>query len=460
MAHILLLPPEILHLIYLTLRNIDDALHLARCCKQLNHIFEYRRLAILKHIIVRCQFQHSIHANAQQQFADHNVHDPSLCYRVRLHDAISREMFTTPDPWDVGQRRAIIRRCLESTKSTSPVTWTEIVWDTVVRWGAMRVLFDLYCDASVQDSYCQSTYLYELDDNEEAVAVDDGGPLLRLSGSACSRFRALDGKQKQRAYERFYKALTTYWAKFKKLWFTRTDAYRNSEHAAEAIESMVTLMVYEPDSRSVQERLDILEVADFVSTFLGRKALQMMSSADWVAARGYDLYYDMGFTPEINWVISRRVILDHSRPGNIIELVLASQWASHGHWPLDRAAYLDRLGVMDLNHDYEDGGTMEKEMPRLVHLLEESVEQGLVGLMMASHANLLAHPEDILIRVARDWVRYRHGAWSLGARGQLFFRNEESPDELEQRIRTTAPRLGYESASRCYGPYYEIRMMI
>lgn len=57
MGSLLLLPAELLLMIFKSLENIDDALHLARTCKLLNNTFDSsHRAAIFRSIIVslRC----------------------------------------------------------------------------------------------------------------------------------------------------------------------------------------------------------------------------------------------------------------------------------------------------------------------------------------------------------------------------------------------------------------------
>ncbi|PYI08762.1 hypothetical protein BO78DRAFT_384857 [Aspergillus sclerotiicarbonarius CBS 121057] len=303
MTHIFLLPPEILLLIYLTLRNIDDALHLARCCRQINHIFESRRLEILKHII---------------ECADHHVHDSPLYYQVRLHGCTSRELYTIIGKnWRVEEHKAIVDKCYELSMASSPAVSTEIIWETVARWGAMRVLFDLYCDASVQNTYCRSIYPCDFARNDRKFIQDLGESFRHLSGQVCNRFHCLDGKQRQRAYKRFYKAITAHWKKVEQRWLTKCRVYRDAENATDAIEKYVAgFMEFESDSHSLQGRLDILEVTDFVWSFLGRKALHM--TGPWMDE--FNKSRD-----DIVWMAMSNII-EHSRPVNIIELVLMSPW--------------------------------------------------------------------------------------------------------------------------------------
>ena len=55
MSRALDLPPEIVLWVFESLDNIDDALHLARCCKYFYSIFDVTgvRLKIFKSIVVR-----------------------------------------------------------------------------------------------------------------------------------------------------------------------------------------------------------------------------------------------------------------------------------------------------------------------------------------------------------------------------------------------------------------------
>ncbi|PWY80758.1 hypothetical protein BO94DRAFT_452667, partial [Aspergillus sclerotioniger CBS 115572] len=332
---ILHLPAKPLSMIYMALSNIDDALHLARCCTYLNGVFEEQRLEIFRHII---------------QTADHHTYDPHLSNEIGLHEHFAREMYTTPEiRLDPPRRKALISDYKASRKS-SPVLSAEMVWETVVRWQAMRLLFDFYCDESVQGTYGKSAYHWEYDD--EAI-WDTRNPFPPPSGSMCQRLVSLGDKQRQRVYERFYKALTANWWVAGRRWSAKVDVYESSKQEcyvklADMAEELRHLI--NPTHR-LQEILDMVEIYDFVWSFLARKALQLTSPADWMAAwdscpihRVPHRCYHKAHDP---WVRYLKHILEYLRPPSIIELVLSAQWAARGDWRVDHEAYLRHLGAMD-----------------------------------------------------------------------------------------------------------------
>lgn len=58
---------------------------------------------------------------------------------------------------------------------------TKTIWEVVCRWQGMRLLFDLFCDASVQESYSVSMFSYMLiadgKEDREALANENVLPV-------------------------------------------------------------------------------------------------------------------------------------------------------------------------------------------------------------------------------------------------------------------------------------------
>ncbi|PYI08759.1 hypothetical protein BO78DRAFT_416355 [Aspergillus sclerotiicarbonarius CBS 121057] len=429
MVHILHLPSEILNSIYRALSNIDDALHLARCCTRLHDVFEEQRLEVLRHII---------------QTADHHTYDPHLSEEIGLHEYFAREMYTTPEiRLDPPHRKALLSAYRASIQP-SPVLSGETVWETVVRWQAMRLLFDLYCDASVQESYGQSAFRFECDGNKKIIDTDS--PFPPPSGSVCVGFGSLGTEQKQRAYERFYKALTAYWWVVEWWWSAKVDVHKDKYNDCWTRFAMAEeLRDLTNSSHAVQEYMDMVEIDDFVWSFLARKALQLTSPEEWMAAwdskpahRPLHRWCQNGHDP---WACYLPQILQYLRPSSIIELVLASQWASSGDWRVDRAAYLLHLGAMDeLYGVYEDGTQRREPAKALIHFFEEGPHVGILDLYRGTGPDRLAFPahvdlteEERMMFVA--WQVYRTEAWRWDARGRVFFQDHGSSEELLERMR-------------------------
>lgn len=77
----------------------------------------------------------------------------------------------------------------------------------------MKLLFDIYCDPFVQLRYILTLpYFYPLDESEKyAEALVHEEPLPSTFPSSQNNVSQHDTAQKQRAYQRFYRALTAHW---------------------------------------------------------------------------------------------------------------------------------------------------------------------------------------------------------------------------------------------------------
>ncbi|CAL5874618.1 uncharacterized protein PFLUO_LOCUS8915, partial [Penicillium psychrofluorescens] len=321
MGHIQNLPVEILVYVYESLDDIDDVVHLARSCKYLNYVFNplHTRLRIFSTII---------------QHAPQHAHDLELCDRIRFYGDFS-EIFYSKDAVheDTEGRKQFFADNLDLGKSSRELP-AETVWAVVCRWHAMRLLFNLYCDSSVQRSYSTSIYPYTghraVWEDRQAMGREEA--LLPPSRSCSLDFYALDAEQKQRSYQRFYKALTAHWVAFEALWLARVQDYGTAEEWDKAYDLVGSLWTDNP-ARPLKEKVDIVEVVDFVWGFLGRKPFHVSSVPSWIAGENEDLFWDKNDTEASNWLHFIREISELLRPPNIIELLLW-MWAPHSHWQI------------------------------------------------------------------------------------------------------------------------------
>ncbi|RAK95574.1 uncharacterized protein BO80DRAFT_486755 [Aspergillus ibericus CBS 121593] len=433
MGHILDLPTELLPIIYLHLNNIDDALHLARCCKRFNGVFEYHRLAILRNII---------------QNADHHVYDARLCEEIGLHEHytlhMSQTRFVSFDP----TLRRTVMNAYRASLQPSPVLPANVVWDTLVRWQAMRLLFDLYCDASVHETYSQSAFRFDQGQDDELV--DTYRPFPPPSGAVCPGFAILDHHHRQRAYERFYKALTAHWWLVERRWAIRVDVYETPEECVEAFLTLrPTMRQFVNPAHTIQEWMDLLELDDFVWNFLARRALDLTDRAAWLLAtwsrifNPVDRYRQDELAQAWGRVLPR--ILGYLRPSNIIELLLRSQWASRGDWRLNRETYLRHIGDLDAPFGVYANGDLDftEAMPQL-RFLEGAVDEALVHLSrgigpdtreVCTYTRLTVVEQQLWFL----WTTYRFDAWPEHVRGQLFFWDDRDSRQMVQRIQGAVP---------------------
>lgn len=98
----------------------------------------------------------------------------------------------------------------------------EAIWEIVCRWHTMRVLFLLYCDSSIQASFSLSAisswYDEEVEKDEEFAREM---PLPVPSGTSCEASTRMSTAQRQRSYQRFYKAVMAHWVAVEMLWFAK-----------------------------------------------------------------------------------------------------------------------------------------------------------------------------------------------------------------------------------------------
>jgi hypothetical protein len=209
MCHLLRLPIEILVYIFELLDDLDDALHLARCCRRIYRTFNpsNTRLRIFRSII---------------RNADHHALEPDLSLLVGLNGrfALYDESLV---PRGLSYRKEFFQQHL-AVRNLSAAA----IWEVVCRWHAMRLLFDFYCDTSIQTSYSQARWQA----SEERWKGED--PLPPPVGCTCDVFQELNATERQRSYQRFYKALTAHWAMVEMLWVARVAAYHSPDLRDEA----------------------------------------------------------------------------------------------------------------------------------------------------------------------------------------------------------------------------------
>ncbi|PLN74449.1 hypothetical protein BDW42DRAFT_63445 [Aspergillus taichungensis] len=400
MGWVLNLPTELIIRIFESLDDIDDALHFARCCKDLHCVFDplSARFKIFRSIIAR---------------ASHHENDIELSQRVNLYGRFSQDFYESRRiPSNPTHRKSLVSRYLNPLDSSEDVP-AEFIWDIVCRWQGMRVLYDLYCDPAVNEAYLASTFpniqTPPIPDHSEAMASEPA--LLPPAGSVCPAFVKMSQRERQKSYQRFYKAVTRHWISVESLWLVRTQFFPSEAEFDEAFERTRDAWTHNP-TRPAPEKIDIIEVVDFVWGFLGRKAFHVSSFPEWREGLGsiaYD-YRDPHETEFDNWEYFLSDILQHPRPPHLIELLLW-MWNSSG-WRLNRSGFLRRLGLLDAEEriDNDESGSTYIGSWLETATVEEDLESSFT------------HVQDV-DTFTSQWKEYRSERWPREARARVFFRN-------------------------------------
>jgi hypothetical protein len=236
----------------------------------------------------------------------------------------------------------------------------------------------------------------------------------------------VNAEQKQRSYQRFYKALTAHWTAVEALWRARAQVYTTPKHCDKSFDLVWMKWTNNPD-RPLEEKIDLVEVVDFVWGFLGRKCFPVFSVPAWLEGEREETlqdYLDDNGTVASNLPFFVQRVIQYLRPPQIIELILW-MWKPHRDQNLDQPAYLQRLGFSDVFEGIIEGedrwvGT-DTWFP--ITAVEADVENGLY--YMEDGPSLAA-----------KWEHYRRVVWPSDARAKVLFRNE-SAQELVERIMNT-----------------------
>ncbi|KAF7589385.1 hypothetical protein BBP40_004328 [Aspergillus hancockii] len=252
MSPLLRLPIEILDYIFELLDDLDNALHLARCWRLIYRTFNppNTRLRIFR-------------GNA-----DHHALKLGLFLLTRLN-----RRFALYDKSPVAQRLSYCKEFFQQHLVIQDLP-AAAIWEVACRWHAVRLHFNFYCDIAIRTPYSLSRW----EASEEGWAGED--PLPPPAGSTCDLFKQLGAREKQRSYQRFYKAPTAHWLMVEMLWVARVAAYHSPELRDDAHARIWDLCTN--TSRSLQEKIDIVEVVDFVWGFLARKYFHLPSFSIWL----------------------------------------------------------------------------------------------------------------------------------------------------------------------------------
>jgi hypothetical protein len=302
----------------------------------------------------------------------------------------------------------------------------EVVWSIVCRWHAMKVLFDLYFDSTIRPFYLQSLLPHQpwrLQTEQWVMEVAYETPMPPPSGRD---IESLQTAEKQRAYERFYRGLCSHWTTVDELWLARISRYSTSKLQFEAFDKIWALWLDHP-ARDVREKLQAVEIIEFVWGFLGRKIFRDPERlSDWLLGEDAEEEF-LDDSPSGNWMYFVHVVSQYLRPPQIIEL-LDDMWNPRSK-PFDKATYLHSSGLFDSSRKgYREAIDGDGSSPNTFYPVEYIEADGMNRLF--KHYRVEEDPEDV--NYESPWDRYKYCQWVNHLRGRALL----SPDRTQ---RTTAP---------------------
>ncbi|OGM50740.1 hypothetical protein ABOM_000706 [Aspergillus bombycis] len=282
---ILDLPVEVLLLIYQSLNDIDDALHLARTCEQLYTIFDSPSSRVN---IFRCIIQ----SQNQHQF-DTKLTIVQSCNQTYYS---SLDSTTSPAPTAARPSPEVLNQGLFPAHPHQ--LSDEQVWGIVCRWHGTRSLFSLYSDTIIHNIYMNDWVPWW---HTQTPVLLGNDPLPQLSGRTIHS----TSDQKRILYHRFYQALTSHWLSIECLTLAKATVYptpesRNEWHA------IIYAQWCSRNHPPLRDRLDILQVTVFVWEFLARKAFETIP-----------------LTPRLQAFRTSKVFL---RPPSVIQALILLSW--------------------------------------------------------------------------------------------------------------------------------------
>ncbi|KAL9621391.1 MAG: hypothetical protein Q9160_004151 [Pyrenula sp. 1 TL-2023] len=452
------LATELVLSIFESLEHLDDAYHLARCCKRFNQIYEGQRLSILASIIVYSKAHRfdKLLSNAitvNQDWCVQDSHYTDLSIDLRMHDDCRR-----------GVRRRL-KELLDPKPERQPGHRPSdralpelILWDIVARWGAMQALGHLYLDSGVKEKFCTFKIQWPFEANNFNFASPGDIGL----GPCHTRARAATRPMDAHNNARLYTAVSALWllqelemAALTAYWETSTDLRSTRSQLANTVQILIT---------SVTEALDLVEATDFLLSFcLERLFAGCANSLTWLRGTLWQhpsYIARNGLLPENARGVLQRIL----RPSDILELVLLST-----HSPdlpsLNKQRYLYARGIFDYTQGTDGycigdgpyrapsrrwGFTLEFGENVLQSLLKALYAPGLVGMHPRKGPNIILTRDQTSVfpdwtneqhlwagleyAVGDSWMSYRNKNWTKELKGRLFVSPPMSQEEVGEGI--------------------------
>ncbi|OJJ30835.1 hypothetical protein ASPWEDRAFT_175939 [Aspergillus wentii DTO 134E9] len=432
------LPPELILWVFRSLGNIDDALHLGFSCKRLYGIFDdpANQNDIMKSIIQR---------------PGHHKYDLQLDCLDQFYTDRAKDYVHTAQ---LSNARCPDAKIIETMQSPSKHLFSSrnVVSGIVRRWHAMKVLFNLYCNSSVRNSYLESYIPYPGRDPESGQdgMPSKNDPLAPPSGDICDDFKKLTPEQKNRTYERFYKVLTAHWVAVEFAWLSKIRIYKD----------------FAERDRFHDEVTEMWTLVEFVWVFLARKIFHSPSPVlEWFDSPQNPFPFQPPFVPggcqlegwlgnilgdmELNrvpeiladpmwirWLSDNFVeeVAEYLRPTHIIELLFLFTWHPQKPWKDSRFEYLRKLGFADglYGRTLGEDHPYRREARFSIDLLDYAVVPDLAYVGSFEQEELLAKQQKLGFRspweridedrvyeeCENQWFGYRKWKnWALQMRG-------------------------------------------
>ncbi|KAK1144131.1 hypothetical protein N8T08_005793 [Aspergillus melleus] len=284
----------------------------------------------------------------------------------------------------------------------------ENIFAIVCRWHALRTLFRLYCDKAINRVYTTAWKTFWDQDllvKESYLADTDPLPTSFSTSSACRAQRKvirIPHNQRRRAYRRFYKALISHWCALEHFYLSRAFIYPDDleRNAFNNIASMKWR--YNPHRR-LSDKLDILEVTDFLWEFLPRKVFDSEAPDAWNP-------------DDPTYLVERMYLL---RPPQIIQFVDLALCVAPRQLP-------NRTGLFDdlLTEYHRFDGLCQGLSAENYCLMDLEDEVAQYIFRCCGKGKELSFLEENNREAVTAWYRYRGRAWGLDSRGLILFRAE------------------------------------
>lgn len=182
-----------------------------------------------------------------------------------------------------------------------------------------------------------------------------------------------------------------------------------------------------PD-RTLLEKLEVLEVTDFVWDFFGRQIFQGIDAPlKWLTGGSENLlsyYTDEQYTEQENWLHFICDVAQYLRPPHVVELLL-TVWDTRGTGGINGPIYLHELGLSHTGAVQQADEINQTEDLFPLAALEEDV----VNELTASKSLVAKSREFCQLR----WDQYRCERWVYESRTKILFR-EETPEQILESI--------------------------
>lgn len=260
----------------------------------------------------------------------------------------------------------------DTTDSQSVKLEPETVWSIVTRWHAMKFLFQLYCDAGIRRGF-ENAILWQTPYSRNR-RMDDfieyEEPLPRPAGYECKTLNPLTHTRKMEAYCRFYRSLCSHWLHINVFWIAGICRYTNIAESEETFKN-IKLAWNDRAERNFQEKIEAIEVYDFVWCFLARKIFKGPRDVrSWVNVvqlneQFNSILWNLAGSTSYTGLVRLAVL--YLRPTHITELLIdgwtqgtsgsSVSTASPSKPFLDKKVYLHQMGLFDWKFGvtYDDG---------------------------------------------------------------------------------------------------------